>query len=162
MNIVAITENDWEDLKKIRLSSLKESPESFGLSYHEASNYTAEDWKLRASAKKDLRVLLAYKNDVPIGLIGGVFANNEYELISMWVSPKLRGNGVGTQLVNALKEYAVELGHSEIVLKVSPDNKSACHLYTICGFNIVSEAGSLASNDNINLQKMVWTASIKP
>jgi ribosomal protein S18 acetylase RimI-like enzyme len=162
MNIVAITENDWEDLKEIRLTSLKESPGAFGISYHEARNYTPEDWKLRASENEGPRFILAYEGDAPIGLIGGIFANDEYELISMWVSPKFRGSSVGIQLVDALKEYAAKQGHNEIMLKVSPTNKSACHLYIKCGFSVVSEAGALASNDNINLQKMVWAASIKP
>lgn len=162
MNIVAITENDWEDLKEIRLSSLKESPEAFGLSYLEVSQYTPEDWRLRASGTEGLRFLLAYINEVPAGIIGGVFANDEYELISMCVSPKFRRNSVGIRLVDALKEYAAEQGHSEIVLRVSPSNISACDLYTKCGFSVVGEAGALASNDNINFQKMVWAASIQP
>ena len=114
MKTVAITENDWEDLKEIRLSSLKESPEAFGLSYLEASAYTPEEWKLRASNTQGLRFILAYIHEVPVGLIGGIFTNNEYELISMWVSPKFRENKVGTQLVNTLKEYAAEQGLSLI------------------------------------------------
>jgi len=162
MNIVAITENDWEDLKEIRLSSLKESPEAFGVSYHEASNYAPEDWKLRASENVGPRFILAYKGEMPIGLIGGIFANNEYELISMWVSPIYRRNRLGIQLVNALKGYAAEQGHSEIMLRVSPTNKSACHLYIKCGFCIVGEAGVLTGNDIGNLQKMVWAGCIKP
>ncbi len=162
MKIVAITENYWEDLKEIRLSSLKESPEAFGLSYLEASDYTPEEWKLRASDTEGLRFILAYISEAPIGLVGGVFTRDEYELVSMWVSPKFRGNSVGIRLVDALKEYAIEQGHSEIILRVSASNISACHLYTKCGFSVVSEAGALASNDNINLQKMVWAASIQP
>jgi hypothetical protein len=55
MYIVAITENDWEDLKEIRLSSLRESPKAFGVSYNEASYYTPEDWKLRASERYNVQ-----------------------------------------------------------------------------------------------------------
>ena len=160
MKIVVLTETGWEDLKEIRLSSLKESPEAFGLSYREAREYTAEEWMHRASGKRGPRFILAYVGKAAAGIIGGVLTNGEYELISMWVSPKFRRNGVGSRLVDALKEYAAEQGHSEIILRVSASNISACQLYSKCGFSVVGQDGPLASNNDIILQKMVWAAGI--
>jgi len=156
MKTVVINENDWEDLREIRLASLKESPEAFCLSYQEAISYTSEDWKLRASEKEGPRFLITYKDTAPIGIIGGVFANEEYELIAMWVTPECRSSGVGVQLVEALKDHASSLGHTNIMLRVSLGNEAACRLYAKCGFSVVGKAGALVSDDNIKLHKMVW------
>ena len=162
MNIVAITEEHWEDLRNIRLASLKDSPVAFGLSYEEAISFSSENWKLRASGHEGPRFLILYNDSKPVGLVGGVFANGEYELIAMWVSPEYRSSGAGFKLVEALKKHALSESHCDISLRVSPDNKPACHLYEKCGFTVVGEVGSLASNSNINLQKMAWHQTPSP
>ena len=153
MKIVAITDNEWEDLKEIRLSSLKDSPEAFGLKYEEAVNYTSKDWKNIASDHENLKFFIAYENDLAVGLIGGVFSNSECELVSMWVSPNFRGLDIGGKLIRILKEYALKHGYSSIVLKVSQENKSAYYLYKKCGFTITGKEG-------LNLQAMVWSGGV--
>lgn len=162
MKIVAISEHDWEDLKKVRLASLLESPAAFGIQLKDAIDYTAEDWMQRASQKQGPRFFIAYMDQIPVGLIGGVFANSEYELISMWVSPESRGYGVGKLLVDTLKENALKEGYRSLILKVSPDNKAAFNLYARCGFRVVGNGGALASDKNILLQKMEWSENIRP
>ena len=162
VKIVAVLEEDWEDLKDIRLASLLESSAAFGIQHKDAINYTAEEWKQKASLKHGPRFFIAYMNEAPAGLIGGVFSNNEYELISMWVAPESRGSGVGKLLVDALKENVMGGGHRSIMLKVSQENKAACSLYTRCGFKVVGNCGALASDENILLQKMEWSEDFKP
>ena len=49
MNIVAITENNWEELKAIRLASLQESPEAFSASYSAALKFSEAEWRSRVS-----------------------------------------------------------------------------------------------------------------
>jgi ribosomal protein S18 acetylase RimI-like enzyme len=156
--IKATTENDWEILKKVRLDSLEESPDAFAVSYADASKLSDEEWKDRASANQEPRFFLAYNESEPIGIIGGVFVGSELELISMWVRPMYRGNRIGVQLIETIQHYAINRGHTGVCLKVSPDNVQACSLYRKCGFVFVDESEELASNDNITLQKMVWTS----
>jgi len=162
MKILAVTENEWEDLKKVRLSSLKDSPEAFGLSYAEAKNYTSQNWKDTASGYKELRFFIAYEGDLPIGLIGGVYLNNKYELVSMWVSPNFRGSEVGGELIASLKKYALKQGHRSIVLKVSSENKRACHFYKKCGFSITLMDGIIVTNESVILQEMIWAENAQP
>lgn len=156
IRIVSVTENDWRVLKSVRLSSLKENPEAFGMSYQDAKSYTEHDWRLRASGVEGPHFIIAYKDKEAIGLVGGISIDDEYELISMWVAPEFRGQGVGKKLIDALKQSANNRGFNAIMLKVSPCNISACNLYTKCGFSIVGNDSVLASNDSVTLSTMLW------
>ena len=156
MNIVAISEKEWMDLKSIRLASLLDAPSAFGVRYQDAINYSDEEWKLRASRENGPIFFIAYIGEKAVGLIGGIFANEEYELISMWVAPEHRGGGVSIGLVETLQAYALNEGHKVVMLKVSPENEAADGLYRKCGFSVVGSGGALASNDSVELQKMEW------
>jgi len=162
MKIVAISEKEWMDLKNIRLSSLLDAPSAFGIRYQDAINYSDEEWKLRASNENGPRFFIAYIAEKAVGLVGGVFANNEYELISMWVAPEYRRGSVSKGLVEALQTHALNEGHKVVILKVSPENKAADGLYRKCGFSVVGSGGALASNDSVALQKMEWLAKVQP
>lgn len=158
MKIVAVSENEWLDLKEIRLASLKEAPAAFSVQYSDAIEFSDNEWKQRASGDNGPNFFIGYVLNEAVGLIGGVFANDEFELISMWVAPDHRGTGVGEGLVHMLQNYARGEGHTAIVLMVSPSNKRACGLYQKCGFEVFGEGCLLASNDSIELQRMEWLA----
>ena len=158
MKIVAVSENERLDLKKVRLASLKEAPAAFAIRYGDAIEFSDNEWKQRASGKNGPKFFIAYVFGEAVGLIGGVFTNDEFELISMWVAPDHRGTGVGEGLVQVLQNYARGEGHTAIVLMVSPSNKRACGLYQKCDFEVFGEGGLLASNESIELQRMEWLA----
>ncbi|WP_374693730.1 GNAT family N-acetyltransferase [Microbulbifer sp. TB1203] len=113
-----------------------------------------------ASGDAGPRFLIAYRNEGALGLIGGVYSNGEYELVSMWVNPVVRGLGVGLELVKALQSHVLSESHLSVALKVSTANKSARNLYLKAGFVVIGEAGAL--NTDGRLQKMVWHHSAKP
>ncbi|MDQ0851335.1 GNAT superfamily N-acetyltransferase [Arthrobacter sp. B3I9] len=47
------------------------------------------------------------------------------ELISMWVSPAVRGRGVAAALITAVAHWAASTGASMLALSVMPDNVAA-------------------------------------
>jgi len=155
MKVTAINENDWECLKKIRLESLNDSPEAFGISYDEIKNLSPQEWQTLASGLSGPRFLIAYRDDKAVGVIAGIEINGEYELISMWVNPSERRQNVGIDLVKALLSSAFCEGYSRVVLNVSADNISAYRLYEKSGFVAVGEVRTLNSHNDIQLQKMV-------
>lgn len=55
-------------------------------------------------------------------------------LISMWVEPDARRAGIGTKLVEAVKDWARADGARELRLQVTEDNRAAARLYERCGF----------------------------
>lgn len=142
MEIISVGETNWEELKAIRLASLKESPDAFSASYEAALNFSESAWRARASGREGCNFFIAKIDSQSVGVIGGFHKTGQYELISMWVSPSQRGGGVAQLLVNRVIQHAKELNHSSIFLEVSSDNISACRLYEKCGFNLISTGQS--------------------
>jgi ribosomal protein S18 acetylase RimI-like enzyme len=155
INIQQTTEADWLDLKRIRLHSLLESPHVFGLSYEAALAFTDAQWQDRAGNRTPPMYFIARDEGNPIGLIGGVKAGNDFNLIAMWVAPSHRGLGVGRSLVAKVLTVAASCGESEVSLLVSPLNKTACALYERMGFCFTPHFDALESDPKIVLQHML-------
>ena len=162
MIIRPTTQEDWRDLKAIRLAALRDAPTAFGVSYDAAAQYTDEQWQARAAGSDRARYLLALADSQAgaeaIGIVAGVVNDDEYHLIAMWVHPAHRGGGIAARLVAALKERALAQGHRRIVLDVAPDNTAAANLYRRQGFVFLPEWEALESHPQISVQKMAWVA----
>lgn len=148
------TDSDWLDLKTLRMQSLMESPTAFGLSYEAVSKYTDQQWQERAGNRTPPMYFIARQNGASIGLIGAVKANNQFNLIAMWVVPEHRGSGVGKALVEKVLSIAASRGESEVSLFVSPLNQAACGLYEKAGFRFTEQVEPLESHPEILVQRM--------
>jgi len=142
MEIISVIETNWQELKAIRLASLKESPNAFSVSYESALNRSESEWRARASGVEGHYFFIAKIGSQSVGIIGGFYKTSQYELISMWVSPSQRGLGIAKSLINRVIQHAKELNQVSIFLEVSPANISACKLYEKCGFGLVSTSNS--------------------
>lgn len=153
-------EADWETLKAIRLASLLDAPTAFGVSYVSAAADSDAQWRERASGSGRAQFLLAFMDDVAVGMIASVVSRSlELNLIAMWVKPEWRGMDVAAGLVEAIKARAIAQGHARVVLDVSPDNERAAAFYRKQGFSFLPEWEALASHPEIAVQKMAWRAS---
>ncbi len=139
--IIQITEEHWQELKSIRLASLKDSPDAFAVTFEAASNYSETDWKNR-SAGKGVTFFIKKLENQPVGIIGGIQRDDDYEMISLWVSPEQRGNGIAKLLIEKIIEHAKTIGIYSIFLEVSKINFSAYTLYEKTGFTTYQETES--------------------
>ncbi len=75
--------------------------------------------------------LVAYLDGKPAGMVSGTAANQDgaIELISMWVAPFARGQGVGDSLVAAVIEWARGQRAAKVALAVVESNEHAVALY---------------------------------
>ena len=159
MDIRLAQEQDWMLLKQVRLAALLDAPTAFGVSYQAAADYTDAQWMQRAASETGTRFWLAIKDGLPLGMIGaGVSGANRFNLIGMWVAPALRGSGVASRLVGAVKSCALEQGYEQVYLDVAPDNARAASFYLKQGFNFVDEWEPLQSHPHIMVQSMLWAA----
>ncbi|TLM72533.1 GNAT family N-acetyltransferase [Microbulbifer harenosus] len=159
MSIVPITEKDWQDLKNIRLESLRDSPDAFGITYKEAMEISEEKWKSIASGELGLKFFLARSEKENIGVVGAAQIDGKCELVSMWVKPEKRSDGVGVSLVKELLDYAKSNGFTSVVLSVSSRNEAAFNLYSKIGFKNLGEVGGSLGP---GLKKMVWHFAPEP
>ncbi|WP_373973992.1 GNAT family N-acetyltransferase [Chitinibacter sp. SCUT-21] len=155
--IQACTENDWRDLKQVRLQSLLDAPTAFGLSYATVAAYSDADWQDRAANRTPPTYFIARVGEQVAGLVGGVKTAEEFNLIAMWVAPTHRGTGIGKALIERVLALAAAAGAAEVALFVSPLNISATSLYQSMGFRFTPHFKALDSFPEVTVQRMVAT-----
>ena len=152
---------DGPMLRDVRLRALRADPSAFGSSYEREVSRTEEDWELRAvrAAEGRTQYLVVADHDGSfIGMAGAYQPEGDdeaRELYGMWVSPDNRERGIGTQLVDALKDWSIQNGASEIRLWVVQANTSAVKLYQNSGFHATGKAQPLPSNPSLIEVRMV-------
>jgi GNAT superfamily N-acetyltransferase len=84
----------------------------------------------------DLTGILALEKDKPVGLITYVFDEDECEIVTVdSLSP---ARGIGTVLINEVKERAREAGCRRLWLITTNDNLDALRFYQKRGFSLVA------------------------
>lgn len=134
ITVRALTEDQWEQYRNVRLSALAESPQAFVATLEEEQAYDEEFWRLRM---KRSRRLLAEVDGTPVGVasVGQVSENPDVaELFGLWVAPAARGTGVATRLVQAGADTARREGRSHLAYWVGSDNGRAVAFASGCGF----------------------------
>jgi ribosomal-protein-alanine N-acetyltransferase len=100
-----------------------------------------KDWNEKAFA--DLLAIAGTQSwitgvpQLPMGMIVGRALGEQYEILTLAVSPDWRGRGLAKQLMEALTARAKETGAKTIFLEVQDDNKVARAFYDHAGFAII-------------------------
>jgi ribosomal protein S18 acetylase RimI-like enzyme len=142
---------EWQVLKDIRLEALRDAPDAFGSTdetYQEQKALDEAHWR-RITAQGGM--FLAYAPEVsatePAGLVRGYQEKPDtVQLMSLWVRPKARGNGVGEALVAAVIEWAIARNAATVHLWVFDTNGYARLLYERCGFEPTGERQPFPAN----------------
>jgi ribosomal protein S18 acetylase RimI-like enzyme len=140
-----LTPGDWAVWRELRLAALAEAPYAFGsrLSDWTCERDREERWRARLGIPGSFNVV-AVVDGQPTGMASGLPAGEGVaELISMWVSPAARGQGVGDQLVEAVEQWARRELMTTLRLAVTEDNQNAAALYRRKGFTLTGELGDL-------------------
>lgn len=142
-----LTPDDWQAWRELRLAALAEAAYAFGsrLSDWQGDGDREERWRSRLSIPGSHNII-AVLDGQPAGMVSGVPSDDEpgaAELISMWVTPAARGQGVGDRLIRAVEEWARQAGAGVLKLAVSDGNENAVALYRRSGFADTGETGDL-------------------
>lgn len=141
IRIVKLREDRWQELKAIRLESLRHDPSAFGSSHKEEMKFTPDVWKSRIH-----NALFALSNDEPVGMITCLFnkrtkSRHVADIVGVYVTPSFRGRGVGTKLLRQTIRLARRKRNViKLALAVNPEQKSAVNLYKSAGFVIAGKA----------------------
>jgi ribosomal protein S18 acetylase RimI-like enzyme len=141
-----VTPDDWETLRDVRLAALREAPQAFGSSYAREAPFTEEQWRGRINDRSVTYFAYLAENPEPAGLAGVYVEDGVADVVSMWVRPSARGNGIGEALIGATTDWAKTRDHDSLLLWVTESNTSARRLYERCGFTLTGESQPLPSD----------------
>ena len=166
VSIRQIRASEGSTLRQIRLRAIRDTPTAFAVSLADTLAQSDEAWTAWAtsSAEGNERVLyIAEDAGHWVGIAGGMLAasqNEPAQLISMWVDPAYRGQGIGRQLVLQIIAWARYRQTSRLELWVTVDNINAVSLYTRCGFRTTGDSQPLPSDPSLMEQKMTLDRQI--
>ena len=126
--------SDIATLRELRIEALAESPAAFGSTLERELARTDDDWRRWIAAGA---VCVGEEDREVCGLVATRRSDDDpatTELLSMWVAPGRRGEGLGAGLVAWVVDWAHAHGARRVSLCVFADNAPARALYRRCGF----------------------------
>jgi ribosomal protein S18 acetylase RimI-like enzyme len=146
MGIRALTADDVDTYKAVRLRALRTDPDAFGSNVDRESAFDDATWRSRLSGFQD-RPGCIFVDAVDAdpctarGVIGIAQPSDRDAMIwGMWVAPEHRRSGAATRLVDAAVAWATERSSSTVTLWVVRTNTAAIKLYERHGF-VVHDGG---------------------
>ena len=133
----------WQQLREIRLESLKEAGFAFGSSYENEVKFSDRQWQdLLSSEESFYFAAITIANE--IAALAGIrrYPNKQWFVVGVYVKPKHRGQGVIQQLLKYLIEYNQEMVLNSgfpLALTVIISNVSAIRIYQQLGFKIMQQ-----------------------
>ncbi|HWJ77188.1 MAG TPA: N-acetyltransferase [Niallia sp.] len=143
MNIRILNESDAQLYQELRLRALKINPEAFGSTYEREVKFTHETVVERLRPTEDKFVLGAFGDrDVLVGMVTFMRESSSKtahkgNIYGMFVTPEMRGQGVGKSLLlELIKQAKTCIGLEQINLIVVSNNDQAKNLYKSIGFEV--------------------------
>ena len=132
--------DDWETWRAIRLEALAEAPDAFASRLADWEHAPPDRWRARLERRGSLH-LVAFDGDAAVGMVSGMPGDDASTawLLSMYVTASARGRGVGSLLVGAVEQWALERQAEQLWLEVVADNHPARRLYERHGWVVVGE-----------------------
>ena len=132
---------DWAAYRQVRLAALAEAPYAFSSTL--AGESARDDGHWQNLAANGIPMFIAWQDGAPAGLAGAFVVPQEelppgvaraWHLVSMWVSPGLRGSGLAERLVAAVAGAARADGATRLILWVTDVNERGRAFYGRLGF----------------------------
>jgi ribosomal protein S18 acetylase RimI-like enzyme len=146
IEIRVLTPDDWKIWRALRLIALAEAGYAFGsqLADWQGDGDLEGRWRGRLAIPGSYNVVAMVDGQI-VGMVSGVPTDQDrvVELISMYVAPQKRGQGVGDHLLRAVEQWARQAGAETLRLAVVEGNRNAWALYERSGFRDTGELGDL-------------------
>lgn len=146
--------DDWRLWRGLRLAALEEAPYAFSskLSDWTGAGDLESRWTARL-ASVPFNVVAALDGST-VGIVSAARpAHAAAQLISMWVAPSARGQGIGDALIEAVVTWSRENDAKVLYLDVFEDNKAAVRLYRRHGFRDRSRKPSEPDDDPVRVER---------
>jgi len=142
--IERVREAAWPTLKATRLAALGQAPAAFTTPLAEEAALSDAAWQRRAAANASDETsagFLAFEGERPVGLVACLWqdkARRLVRLVSLWVAPAARRQGVAKALVAQALGWAQAVGAVRCEADVTRGNHQAEAFYARQGFRRVA------------------------
>lgn len=130
-----LTADDWQDLRRMRLVALKDSPRSFLSRYEDELRFGEDQW--RAEFRRGSWILACLAGE-PVGMVGVTAFNDipaqDRYIEFLWIEPCLRGTGLASAFVGKLIDELAGARVGSVWLWILDGNHAASNLYRKLGF----------------------------
>lgn len=126
--------------KELRLRALQESPDAFRTTFESQQNRPDSDWQRQIDETAGSRLAEGFVAEVDgeaVGLLRCRLTQSDPPLgfiQTMWVEPRFRRRGIGSQLLTFGLNWLRDRGAGAIELDVNERNEAALDLYRSFGF----------------------------
>jgi GNAT superfamily N-acetyltransferase len=160
----AISAEDKDLYRETRLRALQDTPSAFGSTYARELAFTDAEWQQRTENLNSGHAggYLALDGDLPCGLIAALPSEEIpdcFTVVSMWVAPTHRRLGVGTLLINGIRNWAQARNAHELRLMVTSNNPSAMNFYLRNGFHPTGHTGPYPNDPAVIEHEMLCPLS---
>jgi ribosomal protein S18 acetylase RimI-like enzyme len=127
---------DWRVWRHLRLQALEDAPYAFSAILADWQGPGDSEQRWRARLQNVAFNVIAFLDNQPAGMVSATLpdAENQVDLLSLWVAPWARGRGVGDALIAAVRRWAEENKSNRVMVRVYEDNVPAIALYARNGF----------------------------
>ncbi|MEO5834046.1 MAG: GNAT family N-acetyltransferase [Nakamurella sp.] len=141
IRVVRITEQDWRQLRDLRLQALADTPYAYLETFVHAVSQTEDDWRERARRSEGPEQIgvAAVDRDRWVGTMrASPDPQGRMTLQSVFVARSHRGSarGVADALLDAVESWVRSAGFGELYLDVHEDNARARSLYRRRGYTL--------------------------
>lgn len=146
--------------KEVRLRALQEAPTAFSSTYAKEAAFLDDEWKKRAMrwSSGGSAGFLAFDGDRGCGMVFS-FAEEldplRVQVVSMWVAPEVRREGVGRQLMETVVDWARGRAMRDVKLMVTSVNHGAIAFYERLGFRMTGREEAYPNDATIRQHEMV-------
>jgi ribosomal protein S18 acetylase RimI-like enzyme len=131
VKVRAVTVEQWDAMRAVRLAALTDSPHLFGSTVAAEELLDEDEWRRRTE-----RAAMAWEGLEPVGIVAWVWTREpeQADLVSMWIAPGHRGRGAGSALARWVIAEVALARQAVLELGVVEDNLPAVELYRRLGF----------------------------
>jgi ribosomal protein S18 acetylase RimI-like enzyme len=138
LTVHALTEDDWDQYRAIRLAALEEAPSAFVHTWEQEQGYDETRWR---SEMRGCRRLVVEHGGRMVGVATVRALDDETDaadVSGLWVDPEARHLGAALRLIEAAAASAAEEGASRLYYWVGSENGRAIGFALNAGFRPTS------------------------